>query len=210
MKVTVVSLLWVGEFESRHYTEEWVYRLRDQVKANLPIPHDFVCFSNTTVRGVDVIPLKRDWVGWWAKMEIFRPDNGLSGRCVYFDLDVFATGNLTPIALYDAPIAFMPPSYMILGQEPRDKPGVVRQYQASCITWEPPVGREFYEKLTHERMHGFRSDQDWMGYLRPHCATMPKEWFAKARQCKDGVPDGVKLVLAHRVNLIGKRLEDIC
>lgn len=205
--LTVACVLWVGP--QTRYTKEWVYRLRDQVAEHLPIPHRFVVLSNVGVPGVEVVPLKTEWQGWWAKVEVFDPSHALGERVLYLDLDVYVTGDLTPIALFDAPIALMPPSHVFMGTEPRELPGVVRKYQASCIVWSPPEGREIFEKLTFDRMQRFRSDQDWIGYIKGDCAVMPKEWFAKARQCVGGVPEGVRLVLAQRVDLIGKTLAEV-
>src|SRR5690606_1980673 len=42
------------------------------------------------------IPLKYDWPGWWAKMELFRPD--LDGGLLFFDLDTIIAGSCEEIA----------------------------------------------------------------------------------------------------------------
>jgi hypothetical protein len=46
---------------------------------------DLVCLSDVLVDGVPVIPLQYEWPGWWAKMELFRPD--IKGALFYLDLD---------------------------------------------------------------------------------------------------------------------------
>lgn len=209
MRLTVACVLWVGDFEQRRYTPAWVTRLRKQVAAHLSLPHRFVCLSNVDVEGVETLPLKTCYPGWWAKLEIFDPLRDLGDRVLYLDLDVFVTGDLTPIAQFPAPIALMPPSHVFGGLRPRDLPGVVRTYQASCIVFDPPEGRELFEEVTPDTMMRFRADQDWIGHRRPDCATMPPAWFAKAKQCRYGVPEGVRLVLAHRVDLVGRSLAEI-
>jgi hypothetical protein len=206
VRLTVACLLWVspeGEWQGRLYSPDWIYRLRDQVAANLPISHRFVCFSNIDVPGVETIPLVTDWPGWWAKLEIFRTDLDLGDRVLYLDLDVFVVGDLTPIALFDAPMALMPAFYAT------EKPGVVRRYQASCITFAPPEGGELFDECDAAVMRWLRADQDWIGHKRPDYPTMPAAWFAKAKQCRDGVPPDVRLVLAHQVNLVGRTLEEV-
>jgi hypothetical protein len=60
------------------YLPEHVQRLARQVP-------DLVALSDVPVEGVPVIPLQHDWPGWWAKMELFRPD--MPGDLMYFDLD---------------------------------------------------------------------------------------------------------------------------
>ena len=77
------------------------------------------------------------------------------------------------------------------------------------MVWDPPTGREIFDLNTIDVMERFRADQDWIGHVLPDAATMPPEWFAKARQCRDGVPPDVRLVLAHRVDLIGRTLAEV-
>lgn len=207
MSLTVACVLWMGKFEDRKYTPAWVYRLRDMVKEHLSLPHRFVCLSNTDIPGIEVIPLKKDWPGWWAKVELFDPAHDLGERVLYLDLDVYVTGDLAPIATYPAPMALMPPNYEILGIKPKDKPGVYRRYQASCMVWTPPAGRDLHRLVTPSAMKKYRTDQDLIGDILPGLAKMPVEWFAKLKQCENGkVPDGVKIVLAHQIDLIGRPL----
>lgn len=207
--LTVACVLWMGEFEGRRYSSAWVTRLRDQVAAHLSVPHRFVCLSNVEVPGVETLPLTTDWPGWWAKLEVFNPALQLGARVLYLDLDVFVTGDLSPIAQFPAPLALMPPSHIFGGLRPRDMEGVVRTYQASCISFTPPAGAELFHECGAEVMSRFRADQDWIGHRLPDCATMPPAWFAKAKQCRAGVPAEVRLVLAHRVNLVGRSLAEV-
>lgn len=209
MRLTVACVLWVGSFEDRHYSPAWVTRLRDEVARWLPEPHRFVCLSNVDVPGVETIPLVTDWPGWWAKLEVFNPAVDLGERVLYLDLDVFVTGDLAPIAQFDAPFALMPPSHVFGGLKPRVLPGVVRTYQASVMVFTPPVGASLFEECTPAVREMFRADQDWIGHRLPELPTMPPSWFAKAKQCRDGVPSDVKVVLAHRVNLIGRSLAEV-
>lgn len=209
MRLTVACVLWVGEFENRKYSPEWVLRLRRQVASWLPEPHRFVCLSNVDVHDVETMPLRTNWPGWWAKLELFDPRNDLGERVLYLDLDVFVTGDLTPLGHYPASMALMPPSHVFGGLRPRELPGVVRKYQASCISFAPPAGRALFEECTADTMTTFRSDQDWIGHRLPDCATMPALWFAKSKQCQKGVPRDVRLVLAHRVDLVGRSLREV-
>jgi hypothetical protein len=209
MRLTVVCVLWMGEFQGRHYSPAWVTRLRDMVAECLPLPHRFVCLSNIDVPGVETQPLTTGWPGWWAKLEMFDPSRELGDRVLYLDLDVFVTGDLTPLAEFPAPMALMPPSHLFADVTPRALPGVVRQYQASCIVFDRGQGRELFEQCDAAAMARFRSDQDWIGHVRTDCSTMPPEWFAKVPQCRAGVPAGVRLVLAHRVNLVGRTLAEV-
>jgi hypothetical protein len=83
-----------GDFDS-----EYVRKLRDGVARNMTIPYRFVCLSDCDVP-CERIPLKHDWPGWWAKLEIFR----LTGPLLYVDLDTIIVGNLDRVA--DIPYDF--------------------------------------------------------------------------------------------------------
>lgn len=69
-----------------HYGPQHVRWLRDQV------PGDFVCLSSVDVPGVDTIPLKHGWPGWWSKIELFS--DAIDGDLLYLDLDSVVTGDL--------------------------------------------------------------------------------------------------------------------
>lgn len=55
-----------------------------------------VCLSDMEVRGVPTIRLRHDWPGWWAKMELFRPD--IDGDLFYLDLDTTIAGKIDDLA----------------------------------------------------------------------------------------------------------------
>jgi hypothetical protein len=76
------------------YTPEHVARLKEGVEKHLPGAR-FVCLSDTEVP-CERIPLITDWPGWWAKIELMRPD--IEGDLLYFDLDTIITGSLQRIA----------------------------------------------------------------------------------------------------------------
>jgi hypothetical protein len=62
-----------GDFRPEHV--QWLAR---QVPG-------LVCLSDVDVPGVPTLPLKTDWPGWWAKMEMFGPS--LDGDVLMIDLD---------------------------------------------------------------------------------------------------------------------------
>ncbi|AJY44667.1 hypothetical protein [Martelella endophytica] len=75
------------------YGPEHVLRLQRQV--SLFSQADFLCLSDCAIDGVDTLPLLFDWPGWWAKMELFRPD--IAGPLFYLDLDMAITGPLADL-----------------------------------------------------------------------------------------------------------------
>lgn len=65
--------------------------LAAQIAKQAPF-HEIVCLSDVEVPGVETIPLQTAEKGWWAKMELFRPD--IKGDLLYFDLDTIVRGRI--------------------------------------------------------------------------------------------------------------------
>jgi len=95
--LTVLCVLRSG----KGYDAEWVRKLRDGVARNLG-EHRFACLSDVEVP-CERIPLKHDFPGWWAKIELHRP-GVITGKTLYLDLDTVITGSLN--ALEDLPHQF--------------------------------------------------------------------------------------------------------
>ena len=75
-----------GEFNAGH-----VQAMQRQVARWAPAGTMFKCLSDIDIPGVECIPLRHDWPGWWAKLELFRPDLGL-GNFLFTDLDNVIVG----------------------------------------------------------------------------------------------------------------------
>ena len=86
----------------------YVNRLYRSVQRHLNIPHRFICFTDRAgigfAPGIEILPLGKDEVDLrWnlTKMVAYKPDNGLTGRVLLFDLDVVITGCLDELAGYN-------------------------------------------------------------------------------------------------------------
>lgn len=93
--ITVACVLRSGGI----YDSEWVRKLRDGVARNLSLPHRFVALSDVDVP-CERIPLAENWNGWWAKIELFRPEL-FDGLVLYLDLDSVVVGPLDKLVEYD-------------------------------------------------------------------------------------------------------------
>ncbi|KMU44917.1 hypothetical protein SEEN2TTA_06911, partial [Salmonella enterica subsp. enterica serovar Newport str. Pond080-2TTA] len=66
----------------------------------LPPGYEIICLTdvkNMLIPGVTCIPLIHKWNfcrGWWAKIELFRPD--VEDDLFFLDLDTVITGDITP------------------------------------------------------------------------------------------------------------------
>jgi hypothetical protein len=78
------------------YDREYVRRLCEGVREHLQLTHQIVCLSDDP--GVQEycawLPLKTDWTGWWAKLELFQR---FKGPTLYLDLDTLVVGDITPL-----------------------------------------------------------------------------------------------------------------
>lgn len=196
MNLTVACVLKTGPFKSRRYSPKWVLRLREMVERNLSLPHRFVCLTDTDIPGVETIRLRKGWPGYWSKIELFGPNLRDCNRVLYLDLDVLVTGNLDDVVQVSEPIIFCPPHPVLVDKPGARAPrGVIFKYQTSCMVWSPPAGREIYDAFSPEAAKGLHGDQDWIAKVNPDWPTFGREWFRKLRDCRDGPPEGVKVVL---------------
>ncbi|TIR02607.1 MAG: hypothetical protein E5X37_33940 [Mesorhizobium sp.] len=135
------------------YAPHHVARLLHQVAEHLP-GAKFRCFSDVDVQGVEVIPLRYGWPGWWAKMELFRPE--LPGDWLFFDLDTSIVGSLADMAAVEGPVIM------------RDvnQPGSL---QSSILAIPQSIKAAVWEAFTAapaDHMERFDSDQEFLESCR--------------------------------------------
>lgn len=179
-----------GDFDA-----EYVERLRDGVAKHLQAPHRFICLSDVDVP-CERIALKHGWAGWWAKMELFRPD--IPGDLLYFDLDTVPVGDLSEIAkvrrltmLTD----FHVPDHLASGMM------YLPSADRGDVWWR-------WTKDTQRHMNANKGTGDG-GFLRNLWGSRPSRWqnivpgqivSYKAHVRKAGkVPDGARVVCFHGV-----------
>lgn len=80
---------------STEFTPAIVGRLRAQLRGRpLAVIHD----DANILAGVENIPMKYSWPGWWSKMELFCPD--IEGDIFYLDLDTTILGDIQDFATF--------------------------------------------------------------------------------------------------------------
>lgn len=77
------------------YDATWVEKLKNSVARNLTLEHKFICLSDVAVP-CERIPLIGSGSGFWAKLELFRP-NLFQGPVLYIDLDTVICNNIDDI-----------------------------------------------------------------------------------------------------------------
>ena len=129
-----------GDFKPCH-----VERLACQVAEHAPRV-DLICLTDQVERvsalGVKAVPLANAWLGWFAKLEIFR----LPGPCLYLDLDVTILGDLSPLLEAAAEHEFV----MCRGFWGVDDPSHVN---SSVMGWSGDAGHLYREFLSAPKAH---------------------------------------------------------
>lgn len=192
MNLTVATVLRSGG----EYRPEHVISLRRGILKHLKKPHRFVCFSDIAIPGIDRIPLRHGWQGWWSKIEIFAPDR-LAGRVFYMDLDTVATGDLAEIASYSGPMALLSDFY-----HPSLAQSGVMAFQVGPST---PAAELFETFIRQPAFYQRRYDGDGQ-WINAHTKQpdrlqdlYPQQIVSYKVHCAAGVPPNARLVAAHGV-----------
>jgi hypothetical protein len=176
------------------YTPSWVRALHRGVREYLPNA-DFICLSDQpfSILGVERIPLRYRWKGWWSKVEIFRP--GLfTGPTLYLDLDSLPIGFLGGIAGFQGDFATLSDFYQL-------------KHMASGVMAWTPGGRShgIYETFLQDpegimRTHPGRSDHWYrrvLGEVQRLQSLFPGQIVSYKAHARNGPPKDARLVCGH-------------
>ena len=78
------------------FTPAYVANLERQVRKNTKQEIHFICYTDMEdwwLPNVERVSLRKDWPGWWSKMEVFR----MEGPALYLDLDTAVFDSLDPM-----------------------------------------------------------------------------------------------------------------
>ncbi len=170
-KITVACVLRSGP----EYKVEHVVALRDGVRRHLAMTHRFVALTDLVdeveAAGVDAIPLKHDWPGWFSKIELFRGDL-FEGPVFYADLDTIVVGPLDDIVLGHR---FTVLQSFWSAEEKRIGSGL--------IAWDADLSaiyREF-ERSSTRWMREYKTTAKWgdQGFIYYNSPIRPERWQQK-------------------------------
>ena len=169
--LTVACVEW-GNYQGRG--AEYVEKLRSMVARHLNAPHRFEC----------VRPNVRGLVGWWNKVELFRPGR-FTGRVLYLDLDTVIVGPLERVV---------------------ECPGLIHLkrwgwaknvYGSGCMVWDAGAHQQIYDRYTDAVPRKFEGDQNWIQSVSQWPA-LPFPLVCSAKyHCKAGPPAGASVVCFH-------------
>ncbi len=152
------------------YGSEWVLRLRGMVRQKLTIAHDFECFTDKPVAGIECRPLTSGLPTWWSKLELLKPGT-FAGDVLYLDLDVVLTANIdraVEVARTDKSKLWMRDDFSYSLRNPRQ--GLdARQVEmlgghgccnSSVMVWHGDAPRAAWDQFTPDVMEKQHGDQN--------------------------------------------------
>ena len=174
------------------YTPDHVQRLAAQLPGL-----GLWCLSDVPVPRVPTLRLNHDWPGWWAKLELFRPDL-LFGDYLYLDLDTEITGDLERLIrigrasdcslLWDDPLQPEHANSSVMWLRHADRAAVWAAFHRD------PQGAMAQYRHWPDRW----GDQGFIAAHLPNFGRWPAGLIRSWRvECQQGIPAGTVVVAFH-------------
>lgn len=160
------------------YGKEYVERLRNMVARHITVPYNFYCLTDDQhpIDGVRTIyqPNAQYPKGWWHKVHMFDARLPLSGRILYFDLDIVIHSNIDKLCF------FSPKEFIGIHDFNRKFYASWRYLNSSVMAWNHGMHHTVWEKFKENPKEAQRlqGDQDWIWKLcQNQIKFWPKEWI---------------------------------
>ena len=185
----------------------------------LPKGYEVICLTNMknmVIPGVKCIPLLHKWnycPGWWAKIELFRPD--IKDDLLYLDLDTVITGDITdllenPPKKFTMLRDFYHPQYFassIMWIPNKSKGKIWKAFWSdpdgwisSCVTTDCWGDQGFISKVMGENTQTFNDlYPEWFKSYKADIAKLGENVYASPRYSKGNgkLPAGCRVVVFH-------------
>lgn len=159
------------------YGREYVERLRNMVRRHITLPHEIVCLTDDQhpIENVRTLyqPNAGYVKGWWHKVHMFDPTLSLSGRILYFDLDVVIHNNIDRLA------TFATNDFVGIHDFNRKFHAGWKYLNSSVMSWSHGTHSYIYEqfKSNPKEAQRLQGDQDWIWKLsKDKIRFWPREW----------------------------------
>ena len=160
------------------YGREYVERLRNMIRRHLTINHEIVCLTDDQhpIENVRTLyqPNAGYLKGWWHKVHMFDPSLSLSGRILYFDLDVVIHNNIDKLT------HFSPNDFIGIHDFNRKFHASWKYLNSSVMAWNHGTHSYIFNQFRSnprdaQRLQG---DQDWIWKLsKDKIKFWPRDWI---------------------------------
>lgn len=180
------------------FTAEYVHNLVSAIRRHSSITLDVVCLTDDKklVGDFRIIPLEKNYPGWWSKLELFRPGLTHKKRILYFDLDTLILKNIDHLLRLEVPFgALLPwnPSNRASGQ-----------IASGIILWDHEMFSPLFRNGSSPIDFGhYAGDQE---YLSEKIKAQKYAWvqlqdiakiYSFKRQCRRKLPKNAEIVCFH-------------
>ena len=148
------------------------------IARHLTVPYEFVCLTDDTHPIDGVRSIVQPAVGytklWWHKVHMFDPNLPISGRVIYFDLDIVIHDNIDKLAMFN------PHSFVGIHDFNRKFYANWHNMNSSVMAWnhgeQAHVWTQF--KANPKEAMKLPGDQDWIWKVsKDRMIFWPKEWI---------------------------------
>lgn len=159
----------------------------------------FQVLSDVKVPGVETLPLKQGWPGWWAKLELMSPN--LPGDFLFMDLDTVITGPLNDI-LAVKKLTLLRDFYRD-GKKLKEGLGGGFMYLPEDYAIRRPVWQMFMQQpqlnmRVYSRGDQFLFEKFWLNTAQRWQDVVPGQVVSWKVNCKDNiVPPDARVVCFH-------------
>lgn len=160
------------------YGREYVERLRNMISRNITVPYTLYCLTDDqhSIDGVKTLyqPNAGYQKGWWHKVHMFDPKLELTGRILYFDLDVVIHNNI------DRLTTFATNDFVGIHDFNRKFHSSWKYLNSSVLSWNHGTQNYIWEQFKNNPKEAQRlqGDQDWIWKLaKDKIKFWPKEWI---------------------------------
>lgn len=181
--VTVACVEW-GDYLGRG--TQYVRALASMVAANLVTPHRFVCLTDQPSRhpGIQTMQLTPGRIGWWNKLELFRPGI-FAGRVLFLDLDSVITGPLDELVASKGIIHLS------------DWGWKMPVYGSGVMVWDAGEHAAIWVRDYPGLYSHHHGDQDWITRIGGWDRFPPQLARSYRYHCTEAVPEGCAVVSFH-------------
>lgn len=176
------------------YKPEHVQALARQVAIHTTLKYRFLCYSDTTIEGVETVPLEGNFEGWWAVPEVFRNQ----GPTIIVGIDTVIRQNIDQLFLLAQNCS--PEDFWMIKAfaDPNKTASGIMVYNGDWSwLWE--------EYKTANASGKYRGEQDYTNAKLKERGIKPriiqdtfKGVYSWKKHCvKQGIPEDCKVILFH-------------